>query len=72
MRVTAIGRFTLFSFRYAGEISNEGICWNQIPGARGFAPPQSYSFEDHYQELQALGTGVIGLSVQTTEYQRNG
>ena len=43
--------------------------WDQIPGARG-CTPQSCSFRDHYQELQALGAEVVGLSVQTTEYQK--
>lgn len=43
--------------------------WNEIPGARG-CTPQSCSYRDHYQELQALGAEVIGLSVQTTEYQK--
>ncbi len=43
--------------------------WDQIPGARG-CTPQSCSFRDHYQELQDLGAEVIGLSVQSTEYQQ--
>jgi peroxiredoxin len=43
--------------------------WDEIPGARG-CTPQSCSFRDHYQELQNLGAEVIGLSVQSTEYQR--
>ena len=43
--------------------------WDQIPGARG-CTPQSCSFRDHYQELQALGAEVMGLSVQTTEYKK--
>lgn len=43
--------------------------WDQIPGARG-CTPQSCSFRDHYQELQAMGAEVIGLSVQDTEYQQ--
>jgi peroxiredoxin len=43
--------------------------WDQIPGARG-CTPQSCSFRDHYQELQALGAEVVGLSVQTTKYQK--
>ncbi len=43
--------------------------WDQIPGARG-CTPQSCSFRDHYQELQALGAEVVGLSVQTTVYQK--
>ena len=43
--------------------------WDQIPGARG-CTPQSCAFRDHYQELQSLGAQVIGLSVQSTEYQK--
>jgi len=43
--------------------------WDQIPGARG-CTPQSCSFRDHYQEIQALGADVIGLSVQNTAYQK--
>ena len=43
--------------------------WDQIPGARG-CTPQSCAFRDHYQELQELGAQVIGLSVQSTEYQK--
>ena len=43
--------------------------WDEIPGARG-CTPQSCSFRDHYEELANLSTGVIGLSVQTTEYQK--
>jgi len=43
--------------------------WDQIPGARG-CTPQSCSFRDHYQEIRALGAEVMGLSVQSTEYQK--
>jgi peroxiredoxin len=43
--------------------------WDEIPGARG-CTPQSCAFRDHYQELQALGAGVFGLSTQDTDYQR--
>jgi len=43
--------------------------WDQIPGARG-CTPQSCSFRDYYQDLQALGAEVLGLSVQSTEYQK--
>ena len=43
--------------------------WDQIPGARG-CTPQSCSFRDHYKELQALKAEVIGLSVQSTNYQK--
>jgi peroxiredoxin len=43
--------------------------WDAIPGARG-CTPQSCSFRDHYQELQALETAVYGLSTQSTTYQQ--
>lgn len=43
--------------------------WDQIPGARG-CTPQTCSFRDHYQELKALKAEVLGLSVQTTDYQK--
>jgi len=43
--------------------------WDEIPGARG-CTPQTCAFRDHYQELQALGADVMGLSVQSAEYQR--
>jgi peroxiredoxin len=42
--------------------------WDEIPGARG-CTAQSCAFRDHYQELQALGVGVFGLSAQDTDYQ---
>lgn len=43
--------------------------WDEIPGARG-CTPQSCAFRDHYQELQAIGTQVFGLSTQSTHYQQ--
>lgn len=43
--------------------------WEQVPGARG-CTPQSCSFRDHYQELQALNSQVYGLSTQSTDYQK--
>ncbi len=43
--------------------------WDEIPGARG-RTPQSCSIRDHYAELQALNTGVFGLSAQTTDYRQ--
>lgn len=51
--------------------STDGAIVNlaELPGARG-CTPQSCSFRDHYAELKTLRTGVFGLSVQTTDYQR--
>ncbi len=42
--------------------------WDSIPGARG-CTPQSCSFRDHYQELQALSTQVYGISTQESTAQ---
>jgi peroxiredoxin len=42
--------------------------WDLIPGARG-CTPQSCSFRDHYQDLQAIDTQVYGISTQTTDVQ---
>ena len=64
------GRLVIYCYPMTGQ-PNVALPdgWDQIPGARG-CTPQSCSFRDHYQELQALGAQVIGLSVQTTEYQK--
>jgi peroxiredoxin len=43
--------------------------WDAIPGARG-CTPQSCAFRDHHAALAALETGVLGLSSQTSEDQR--
>lgn len=43
--------------------------WEMIPGARG-CTPQTCAFRDHQQQLAALGVEVYGISVQSTEYQR--
>lgn len=64
------GRLVIYCYPMTGRPDvalPEG--WDQIPGARG-CTPQSCSFRDHYQELRTLGAEVVGLSVQSTEYQR--
>ena len=64
------GRWVIYVYPMTGRPGvplPEG--WNEIPGARG-CTPQSCSFRDHFKELQALRTGVFGLSSQTTDYQR--
>jgi peroxiredoxin len=64
------GRWVLYVYPMTGQ---PGVPlpdgWDAIPGARG-CTPQSCSFRDHFAELQALGTGVYGLSTQDTDYQR--
>ncbi len=43
--------------------------WDTIPGARG-CTPQTCSFRDHHREVLELKAEVVGVSTQTTEYQR--
>jgi peroxiredoxin len=64
------GRLVIYCYPMTGQPNvalPEG--WDQIPGARG-CTPQSCSFRDHYQELRSLGAEVVGLSVQSTQYQQ--
>jgi peroxiredoxin len=64
------GRLAIYCYPMTGQPNvplPEG--WDQIPGARG-CTPQSCAYRDHYQELQALNVNVFGLSVQSTDYQR--
>jgi peroxiredoxin len=66
------GRIIVYCFpkmgRSADEPDPDG--WAAIPGAYG-CTQQSCRFRDHYQELKALGVSeVFGLSLQTTDYQR--
>ena len=64
------GRLVIYCYPMTGQPNvplPEG--WDQIPGARG-CTPQSCAFRDHYQELQDLNANVFGLSVQSTDYQR--
>ena len=42
--------------------------WEAIPGARG-CTPQTCAFRDHEQDLAELGAVVVGLSVQSVDYQ---
>lgn len=43
--------------------------WDEIPGARG-CTPESCGFRDHAAELAKEGAAVLGVSTQTTAYQR--
>lgn len=44
--------------------------WEAVPGARG-CTPESRGFRSHYDDLRDNGVGeVFGLSMQTSEYQR--
>jgi peroxiredoxin len=64
------GRFVLYIYPMTGR---PGVAlpdgWDAIPGARG-CTPQSCSFRDHFSEIQAFNAGVLGISTQTSEDQR--
>ncbi len=64
------GKWVIYIYPMTGQTNVPlPVGWDAIPGARG-CTPQSCNFRDHYAELNALNTGVFGISVQTSEYQR--
>ena len=63
-------RIVVYAYPRTGRPEQElPAGWDQIPGARG-CTPETCGFRDHYKEMKALGAEVLGLSTQTTEYQR--
>jgi peroxiredoxin len=64
------GRTVVYAYPGTGRPDQAPLPgWDAIPGARG-CTPQSCAFRDHYQELQARGAALFGLSTQTTADQR--
>jgi len=64
------GRWVVYAYPRTGEPGKDSPPgWDAIPGARG-CTPQSCAFRDHHAEIAALGAGVLGLSTQTSSYQR--
>jgi peroxiredoxin len=66
------GRVVVYAYPRTGVPGEDPLVpdWDAIPGARG-CTPESCGFRDHYRELQAAGAAhVLGLSTQTTAYQR--
>ena len=65
------GRTVVYVYPRTGRPDQPGsAAWDAIPGARG-CTPQSCAFRDHYAELRSLGaSAIVGLSTQTTDYQR--
>lgn len=65
------GRAILFAYPRTGVPNQPNPPgWDAIPGARG-CTPQACAFRDLYAELKSLGvTHLYGLSVQSTDYQR--
>lgn len=50
-----------------GEVDSEA--WDAIPGARG-CTPQTCAYRDAHARFAELGVRVLGVSTQTTGYQR--
>ena len=64
------GRTILFCYPRTGRPDEELLPgWDAIPGARG-CTPETCGFRDAHSQFQDLGTRVIALSTQSTEYQR--
>lgn len=66
------GRTVIYCYPKTGRPDRDVIPdgWDEIPGARG-CTPESCGFRDHYDELRDAGVSdVFGLSVQSTDYQR--
>ena len=64
-------RTVVYAFPRTGRPGEASLVadWDLIPGARG-CTPEACAFRDHHAELRAAGATVIGLSTQTTDYQR--
>ncbi|HKG51878.1 MAG TPA: peroxiredoxin [Actinomycetales bacterium] len=65
------GRTVVYAYPRTGRPDEAPLVedWDTIPGARG-CTPESCAFRDHYAELRAAGAGVVGLSTQDPDYQR--
>jgi peroxiredoxin len=64
------GRTVVYAYPRTGQPDRPpGAEWDAIPGARG-CTPEACAFRDHHAELVGRGAEVLGLSTQTSEYQR--
>jgi peroxiredoxin len=64
------GRTVLYLYPRTGRPEREvPVGWDSIQGARG-CTSESCGFRDHFAELKALRAGVLGVSTQETDYQR--
>src|SRR4030088_177112 len=67
------GRTVVFAYPRTGEPGKIALTddWDMIPGARG-CTPQTCAFRDLHSELTAAGADhVLGLSTQSSAYQRD-
>lgn len=70
VRLCDLDRAVVFAYPRTGDPAHPpGPDWDAIPGARG-CTPQGCAYRDLRGEFDALGVRVLGLSTQTTAYQR--
>jgi peroxiredoxin len=66
----ASGLLALFIYPHATGLADAPVPgWDAIPGARG-CTAQSCGFRDEHNRVADLGASIAGLSVQTSEEQR--
>ena len=66
------GRVVVYCYPKTGRLDRDVLPdgWEEIPGARG-CTPESCGFRDHHRALLDRGVAAVyGLSVQSSDYQR--
>jgi peroxiredoxin len=70
VRLCDLDKAVVFTYPRTGTPDRHpGPDWDAIPGARG-CTPHSCGFRDLRGEFDSLGVRVLGLSTQTTEFQK--
>ena len=70
IRLSDLDKAVIFTYPRTGTPDRQpGPDWDAIPGARG-CTPHSCGFRDLRGEFDSLGVAVLGLSTQTTEFQK--
>jgi peroxiredoxin len=70
IRLCDLDKAVVFTYPRTGTPDRHpGPDWDAIPGARG-CTPHSCGFRDLRSEFDSLGVQVLGLSTQTTEFQK--
>jgi peroxiredoxin len=70
IRLCDLDKAVVFTYPRTGTPDRHpGPDWDAIPGARG-CTPHSCGFRDLRSEFDSLGVQVLGLSSQTTEFQK--
>lgn len=66
-----IGPAVIFCYPYTGRPGYaDPPHWDHIPGAHG-STPQALAYSEAYGQFRRLGIKLFGLSLQSTEWQRD-